>query len=120
MRTTIAVIVLLIISAISPAQSPAKVLKQAEKALGGTKALQAVQSISKTGRIMRASDGASGQYRYKSSRPNLLNMTYDIAGQEQEISYNGSSGWVHDDRGNIFTLTAARNLDLQAKAGFSN
>ena len=43
------------------AQSPSKVLKQAEKALGGQKALLAVRSTNRTGTIKRVSDGVSGK-----------------------------------------------------------
>jgi len=120
MRFTFAFVLTFFLSFISWAQSPAKVLKQAEKALGGIKALQAVHSISKTGRIMRISDGVSGQYRYKSAQPNLLSTIYDVGGEEQEISFNGSSGWARDPRSNLFTLTAAPSIHLQAKAAFSN
>jgi len=120
MRFTFAFVLTFFLSFISWAQSPAKVLKQAEKALGGIKALQAVHSISKTGRITRISDGVSGQYRYKSAQPNLLSTIYDVGGEEQEISFNGSSGWARDPRGNLFTLTAAPSIHLQAKAAFSN
>ena len=120
MRFTFAFVLTFFLSFISWAQSPAKVLKQAEKALGGIKALQAVHSISKTGRITRMSDGVRGQYRYKSAQPNLLSTIYDVGGEEQEISFNGSSGWARDPRGNLFTLTAAPSIHLQAKAAFSN
>ena len=120
MRIILAFVLTTFLSLISLAQSPAKILKQAEKALGGTKALQAVHSVSKTGRITRISDGVSGQYRYKTSQPNLLNTIYDLGGEEQEISFNGSSGWVRDPRGDLFTLTNAPSIYLQAKAAFSN
>jgi len=120
-RTFSIVLLFTLVSVVSLfAQSPTKILKQAEKAHGGIKALRAVHSVLKIGRITRVGDGASGQYRDKSSQPNLLNTTYDVGGEEQEISYNGSSGWVRDPRGNLFTLTASPSLDLQAKAVFQN
>jgi len=120
MRIIFALALAFFLSFISSAQSPAKILRQAEKALGDTKALQSVRSISKTGRITRVGDGAAGQYRYKSSQPNLLNSTYDLAGDEREISYNGRSGWIRDPRRNLFTLTGSQSTDLQAKAVFRN
>ena len=56
------------------AQSPGKILKQAEKALGGAKTLQAVKSRRGSGTIMRLMDGAKGKYVEQTSEPNLYNI----------------------------------------------
>ena len=94
------------------AQSPTKILNQAEKALGGTKAIQARSSSSLRGRITRLSDGASGQFELETTRPNYLHIVYDIAGDEVEIGYNGHSGWRRDLKNGLQTLTGNESLAL--------
>lgn len=101
------------------AQSPSKILKQAEKALGG-KALQSARSMSKAGRITRLSDGAMGKYLYQTSLPNLFNVSYDIVGFETETGYNGRSSWSRNSRDGLQTLSGKASVDLQAKALFRN
>ena len=73
------------------AQSPSKILKLAEKAMGGTKALQGITSLQKTGTIKRVSDGASGNILCQTSRANLYNISFDVGGFEIESGYNGKS-----------------------------
>ena len=108
------------LSAAGFAQSPSKILKQAEKALGGTKALQAVRSATKTGTIKRLGDGTDGKYSYQSSQPNLLNVGYDLDGFEVESGYNGRSGWSRNSRDGLQTLTGKTGVDLIAKSTFRN
>lgn len=102
------------------AQSPSKILKQAEKALGGAKALQAVRSAKKTGTITRISDGVSGSFSMETSQPNLYHSRYEIGGFETESGYNGKSGWQRDSRGGLSTLTGNASLGFQAEAAFRN
>ena len=102
------------------AQSPVKILKQAEKALGGPKALQSIRSASKTGRITRLSDNASGKYVSQISQPNLLNISFDLDGFEIETGYNGRSAWTRNSRDGLQTLTGNASVSLQAKAAFRN
>jgi hypothetical protein len=94
MKFTISVFFVLGLTLASLAQSPSKVLKQAEKALGGTKALQSIKSLSKSGHITRMSDDTTGSYVYQASQPNLLNVSFDLNGFETEMGYNGRSGWA--------------------------
>jgi hypothetical protein len=102
------------------AQSPSKILKQAEKALGGTSSLKAVRSSVKVGSIKRLSDGAAGKYLFQTTQPNLLNIVIEIDGFETEIGYNGRSGWSRNSRDGLQTLTGKASIDLQAKASFRN
>src|SRR5258708_10765416 len=108
------------LAAETPAQSPSKVLKQAENALGGRKALQSTRSVSKTGSIRRMSDGATGKITYQISQPNLLNLSYELNGFETEIGYNGRSGWQRNSRDGIQTLTGKASIDITTKAFFRN
>ena len=100
------------------AQSPSKVLKQAEKALGGQKALLAVRSVKSSGTIRRVSDGVSGKYLFQTSQPNLLNIAYDLDGFEVEYGSNGRSGWTRNSRDGLQTLTGEASIEFQAMAAF--
>jgi hypothetical protein len=110
----------LIFSVSAFAQSPSKILKQAEKALGGTKALLAAGSWVKTGTIKRQKDGASGRFQMQTSQPNLYRVAYDIEGFETETGSNGRSGWSRDSRNGLSTLTGEASRDFQAEAAFRN
>lgn len=100
------------------AQSPAKILKQAEKAMGGNKTLRGAHSWQKRGTITRLSDGSGGHILMQTSRPNLYNLSFDIDGFEIESGYNGKSGWARDSRSGLRTLTGDSSIDFQAEAAF--
>lgn len=102
------------------AQSPAKVLKQAEKALGGSKKVRSVRSSVQTGTITRLSDATTGRYLSQTTQPNLLNISYDLAGFEHESGYNGRSGWARNSRDGLRTLTGTDSMAVQASALFRN
>lgn len=114
------IFVLLLISWPAFAQSPSNILKQAEKALGGAKAVQSISGWSRTGKITRLKDGESGKFQMDSSRPNLYHVRYDIQGFETEAGYNGRSGWIRDSRNGMSTLTGDASRDFQAEAAFRN
>jgi hypothetical protein len=114
----VALIALAGVAALS--QSPSKVLKQAEKALGGSRAIRSIDSMVMTGTITRASDGASGKFMSQTSEPNLFNVSYDIAGFENEVGYNGRSAWSRNSRDGLQTLTGKASTDMQARAVFRN
>src|SRR4051812_42577331 len=99
-------------------QSPDKVLKMAEKALGGTKALQAIKASSRTGRVTRVSDGASGSYTSAAAEPNLFNEDIEINGFETETGTNGRSGWSRNSRDGLQTLTAEASVLMRALAAY--
>ncbi|MDQ6785993.1 MAG: hypothetical protein M3033_04135 [Acidobacteriota bacterium] len=102
------------------AQSPAKILKQATRALGDEKILQSVKSFQKRGIITRLKDGASGTFTEQGAQPNLYNVRFDLNGFETESGYNGKSGWTRDSRDGLRTLTGASSRDFQTEASFRN
>ena len=102
------------------AQSPDKILKLAEKSLGGAKNLKSVRSLRRNGAIERVSDGANGRIIEQTSQPNFYNLSYDLNGFETEIGYNGKSGWQRDSRGGLQTLTGNASRDLAVEADFRN
>ncbi|MCY7375583.1 MAG: hypothetical protein LH472_06385 [Pyrinomonadaceae bacterium] len=102
------------------AQSPNKILKQANKTLGGEKVLQNVKSWRKTGIITRLKDGASGALEMQAAQPNFYNVRFDLNGFEAESGFNGKSGWTRDSREGLRTLTNKASRDFQAEAAYRN
>ena len=113
-------IFIFILAATSFAQSPSKILKKAETALGGTKVLKARNSLVVRGRITRLDDHVSGSFQMETSRPNSFHVRYDIGGDEVEYGYNGRSAWRRTSGAGLQTLTGSDNLELQAQASFRN
>jgi hypothetical protein len=103
---------------VSNAQSASRILKQAEKAVGGAKAFSAVTSIESAGTIKRLSDGSEGRFVARSSRPNLYVETYDLSGFEYSTGYNGRSGWRRDSKNGLSTLTGKESSDFQAESAY--
>jgi hypothetical protein len=120
MKFLIHAVIALSLTASAFSQSPTKVLKQAEKALGGSNAIRSIRSMRKAGTIKRLSDGAEGRFVLHTSQPNLLNISYDIAGFETEFGYNGRSAWSRNSRDGLQTLTGRASSDLQTAALFRN
>lgn len=102
------------------AQSPSKILRQAEKSLGGSKALRSIASWRQSGSIRRMRDGVTGKFRSQAAKPNLYHITFDLDGLEFESGYNGRSGWVRDSGNGLSTLTGDAGVELQTEAAFRN
>jgi len=108
------------LAGIANAQSPSRVLKQAEKAIGGAKAFAAAGSLERVGSVKRPSDGSEGRFVSRSSRPNLYSESYDLSGFEYSTGYNGRSGWRRDSRNGLSTLTGEESSDFQAESSYRN
>lgn len=118
---SIVLFVLFITTAVSAAaQSPDKILKQANKALGGEKAWRAIRSWQKIGTITRLKDGATGAIILQAAQPNFYNAAFDLNGFETESGFNGKSGWSRDSRDGLRTLTGDASRDFGAEANFRN
>ena len=102
------------------AQSPNKILKQANKTLGGEKVLLNVKSWRKAGTISRMKDGATGAFEMQAASPNFYNERFDLNGFEAESGSNGKSGWMRDSRDGLRTLTGNASRDFQAEAVYRN
>lgn len=102
------------------AQSPGKILKQANKSLGGERILQSVKSWRRTGTITRTRDGATGAFEMQATQPNFYNVRYDLNGFETESGFNGKSGWRRDSLEGLRTLTGNASRDFAAEAVYRN
>lgn len=120
MKFKLLILFILLFSFNAFAQSPGKILKQSEKAMGGAKTLKTVRSWQKVGKITRVKDGAEGNFIEQVSQPNLYNIAYDFGGFETEKGFNGKSSWARDSREGLQTLTGKQSVDFQAEADFRN
>lgn len=102
------------------AQSPSKIISQANKALGGEKALKSVTSWRQTGTITRVSDNVSGKYSSYASAGTLYGGFFDLGGFEVAAGYNGKSGWVRNSREGLRTLTGTQAREFQTEAMYRN
>lgn len=116
MKLKILLFLIIALSLNVAAQSPNKILSQANKALGGEKNLKFVSSWQAKGRITRASDGTSGNYLLQISKPSFYGESYDLNGYEYARGFNGKSGWLRDSKNGLRTLTGDAAQDFQAEA----
>ncbi len=116
---TVIFTVVLAFSAVQ-AQLPSRLIKNAERSLGGSKLLKNLRSWQLSGTIRRESDGNTGRFVMQTTQPNLFNLSYDLNGFEYEWGFNGRSGWARDSRDGLRTLTGDESVDLQAEAGYRN
>ena len=114
------IIIILVFSANLLAQSPGKVLSQANKAMGGEKVLKNIKSWQMSGKINHASDNTSGNYSAMASGGNLYGGMYDLNGFEVATGYNGKSGWMRDSKNGLRTITGEASKDFQAEAAYRN
>lgn len=120
MRFKLLLFLIFLLPALVAAQSPNKILSQANKALGGEKPLKTIRSWQASGKITRQSDGASGAYRAFASNPNFYGESFDLNGFEVASGYNGKSGWTRDSRSGLRTLTGEASRDFQAETFYRN
>lgn len=120
MKIKLLIFLVLAFSLSVSAQSPSKILSNANKALGGEKNLKAIRSRQEKGKITRKSDGASGEYQFYAQNPNLYGGNYDLNGFEFAVGYNGKSGWTRDSRDGLKTLTGDESRDFQAEVFYRN
>ena len=120
MKLLFAILISLSFSVTAAAQSPASILKSAEKALGGKKRLAAVQGWERRGTVTRPAAATHGRFKEISSSPGSYYLGYDLNGFEIELGSNGRSGWTRDSRSGLSTLTGDRSTDLTARASYRN
>ena len=110
----------LLLSIQTSAQSPKKILKLAQKAIGKKKKLMSIRSYRKQGLITRIKDGANGDYSEQGAKPDLFNSKFDLRGFETEAGFNGKSGWARDSRKGLRTLTGKTGDHFRAQTTFRN
>lgn len=101
-------------------QPPAKILRSAEAALGGTKRLKSVSSSQRSGEITRLSDGTKGRIRMYAAGPNRYSTAFDLNGFETAEGFNSKSAWNRDSRNGLNTMTGAASLLYRTEALYRN
>src|SRR5215203_1788671 len=120
MRTFLLLLFVLLVPNSSLSQSPAKLLKRAEVAMGGAKAMQSVRSVERSGEIIRRSDGTRGRIKIVNAKPSSYAIAYDIGGFEVASGYNGKSAWTRDSRNGLRTITGPPSLNFRAESIYRN
>lgn len=119
-RPIVLLLAFLILASGVSAQSASRVISQANRSLGGEKALKRVNSWTSHGTITRRSDGSTGTYRSSAGRGSSYVEQFDIAGFEIASGFNGKSGWTRDSRNGARTVTGDAAQDMQAEAVYRN
>ncbi len=101
----------------SPAkcQDAAKILDQYVKAVGGSRALSRIHTISMEG-TLAAGDGKSGTYTVDAKLPNRYYLELKIGDRNLIESYNGKSAWRQIATAEPATLLGEEGLQLEAAA----
>lgn len=100
------------------ARNPKKILSKATRALGKKRAVKSINAWRKKGLIIRDSDGKSGEFLEQATKPGLYNRQFDISGFENEVGFNGRSGWVRDSRAGLKTYTGQISNDFKAEVDY--
>ena len=90
------------------------------KALGGTKALSRVQTLTLEGTVAGAADGQPGTYTFDTKLPNRYYSELHLGDLHFIEAYNGKSAWHEDAAGQFSTLLGPEALQLEAAAQFYN
>lgn len=102
-----------------------KILEDYQRAAGGGKALQQVQSEMLAGSLTEESTGKTGSFSRILKSPNLfyseiIVLDPDAAPDRRIEAYNGKSAWGEDLKDGIRTLTGAGAKEAEASAQYWN
>src|ERR1700756_2539146 len=81
-----------------------KIIDQYLKAVGGSKAVSRLQTLSIDGSVAVIGDAPPGTYTFKVKRPNRVYIELRANGDTLIESYNGKSAWREAADGQIGTL----------------
>ena len=97
-----------------------KIIDQNLKAVGGSKAVTRLQTLSIDGSIQANGDQVPGTYTFKVKRPNRLYTEIRTNGKTLIESYNGKSAWHQVADGEISTLLGASALEMEIASQYYN
>ena len=101
------------------AQEPAKIVEQYVKAVGGSRALSKIHTLSLEG-TFTTDDGRSGTYTFDTKLPNRYYLELLVGDQNLIEAYNGKSAWHRDAAGELGTLVGVDGMQLEAAAQYYN
>lgn len=121
LRLAIPGAILILAGAFVPAraQDPGKIVDQSIKAVGGSKALSKIQTLTMEG-VFTDAAGKTGTYTFSTRLPNRFYSEF-VAGDQNLIeAYNGKSAWHQTRAGEVATLLGAEGAQLEAAGQYYN
>ncbi len=107
-------------SAFAQTQEPAKIADQYVKAVGGSKALSKIHTMTLEGTFTNTADGKSGTYTLDTKLPNRYYSELVIGDKNVIEAYNGKSAWHRTATGDLATLLGQEGLQLEAASSYYN
>ena len=111
---------LLLTGSSNPAQDANKVLDQYVKAVGGSKTLAHVQTLSLNGNFTADSDKPAGTFTLIVKQPNRYYLEIRTDRNTLIEAYNGKSAWHQLASGEINTLLGEEALQIEAAGQYYN
>jgi hypothetical protein len=101
------------------AQDPEKIVDQYIKAVGGSKAISKIRTLTVEG-TFTTPDGKTGAYTLDTRLPNRYYSELVLADQNLIEAYNGKSAWHQTQSGEIATLLGKEGAQLEAAGQYYN
>jgi hypothetical protein len=101
------------------AQDPEKIVDQYIKAVGGSKAVSKIRTLTIEG-TFATPDGKTGTYTLDTRLPNRYYSELIVADQNVIEAYNGKSAWHQTQSGEIATLLGNDGAQLEAAGQYYN
>jgi len=102
------------------AQDANKIIEQYLKAVGGSKAVSRIQTVSVDGAFTNGAEAKPGTYSFRAKQPNRYYTEIQSEGKALIESYNGKSAWHQAENGEIATLLGPQALEMEAAAQYYN
>ena len=97
-----------------------KIIDQYLKAVGGSKAVSRLQTLSIDGSVAVIGDAPPGTYTFKAKRPNRFYTELRAGGDTLIESYNGKSAWHEAADAQIGTLLGHDAVEMEIAAQYYN
>jgi len=97
-----------------------KIIDQYLRAVGGSKAVSRLQTLSIDGSVAVIGDAAPGTYTFRIKRPNRFYTELRANGDTLIESYNGKSAWHQAADGEIGTLLGHDAVEMEIAAQYYN
>jgi hypothetical protein len=104
---------------LATAQEAGKIVEQYLKAVGGSRAMSKIQTVTLEG-TFTGDDGKSGTYTLDTKLPNRYYSELLVGDKSLIEAYNGKSAWHQNAAGELGTLVGPEGMQLEAAAQFYN
>jgi len=124
MRRIVQVLFTIVIWVAAPvpadAQDAHKILEQCVKAVGGSKTISRVQTVSLDGTLSAGAEDKPGTYTFILKQPNRYYSEIRTDGRTLIDAYNGKSTWHQTESGEISTLLGEQAVQVESAARYYN